>query len=337
MTYREMAAADDHGRANRPITSARSFRETVAGAADGPDVDALEECARRVAGPGRRADETPDAYAVRVFAGLSEECAAGRDVRPGRVDWALYAGEAAETGRAEKAARWLWRLVADRPSDAAAWLLYAAFCARRRPADLPSALACARRAVALDGGHRLASFALAAILMTACGDDGGRGGGGCGGREHADELESTLRGLLTAHPRCTRAHHLAAVQSLRAGMPAGHTDRLLTLAHGGRDDHHDYDDDDDDDGDAGRLLAAFSAAWPPVRDGGDAAVGCAALLLRLGLVDLAAVCARSFAASPDERPSYHYLMAVVHHGRGEYEASADHLAAVPDDDADDTR
>lgn len=331
--------SDHDGRRNhsdRAVTSTRSFRETIADLAaedshaedGGLAAAALWDHVRRVAGPRRRADETRDAHAVRVFASLSAECARDgtRDRR--HMDWALYAGEAAESGREEDAAGWLWRLVADRPSDAAAWLLHAAFCARRRPSDLPSALACARRAVALDGRHRLALFALAAILTTG-GYDGGP----------ADELDSTLRCLLSAHPQFAEAHFLAAVHSRREGMPTDRTGRLLSLARrhalaaatvsadrwppgtdAGRDD-------------AERLLAALSAAWPPVRHGGDAAVGCAALLVALGLGDLAAVCVRSFATDPDARPSYHYLMAVVHHRRGEFDASADHLAVMDDDDA----
>lgn len=54
---------------------------------------------------------------------------------------------------------------------------------------------------------------------------------------------------------------------------------------------------------------------------------CAMLLIGLELPELAEACLRCF-AEDRHRDSYHYLMAVSHHKRGRFRASADHLSSM---------
>uniref|UniRef100_A0A2S2NG00 Uncharacterized protein n=1 Tax=Schizaphis graminum TaxID=13262 RepID=A0A2S2NG00_SCHGA len=265
----------------------------------------------------RRPEETSDEYKTRVFAellGLTEHAddplGAHRDSH--RRDLVLYAREAAESGRPEKARRFYLRLIViTDAADPAYWVLYGAFCAR--DGDLDAALVCARRAVALDGRDRFAVFAHAALLMTT---DTVRYG----------ELESLLDALASAHPRFSEGHSLAAVHYRRMDV-RGRADRSLSLARR----FADADEDRPVDGADSLLRIGLDAVWQPNvtgSDGGgvDPAVKCAALLCRLELADLAATCLRCFAATRAD--AYHYMMAVAHYKRAEYPASADHLNSM---------
>lgn len=73
------------------------------------------------------------------------------------------------------------------------------------------------------------------------------------------------------------------------------------------------------------LKLGPGTVWDPVDHGSDPAVKCAMLLIGLELPELAEACLRYFA---DDRDSYHYLMAVSHHKRGRFQASADHLNSM---------
>ncbi|KAL4107765.1 hypothetical protein QTP88_018057 [Uroleucon formosanum] len=265
----------------------------------------------------RRSGETPDTYKVRVFAELltrskhdnpSTGTSTEQDLH--LHDLVLYAREAAESGYLEKARRLYLRLIILTESvDPAYWILYGAFCAR--DGDLDAALVCARRAVALDGHDRFSLFAHAAALMTA-------------NTDHYDELETLLDSLASAHPRFSEGHSLAAIHYHRMVM-RNRADRSLSLAMRFADDGR---DDEPDDGADRVLRIGLAAVWEPITGGGDVdpAVKCAVLLCRLELVDLAATCLRCFAATRAD--PYHYMMAVTHYRREEYQASADHLDSM---------
>ncbi|KAF0766055.1 cilia- and flagella-associated protein 70-like isoform X3 [Aphis craccivora] len=328
-----LPSAEDSGgkRHDNRLNPISAFQKTIADAEEKPeefDVSAVYDktlnYVKWMIGP-RRSDETSDAYRARVFAELlgmtnhDDDDDDDRDRTGSRHRWddrdllVLYAREAAESGRPEKARRSYLRLIAGTgAADPAYWLLYGAFCAR--DGDRDEALACAGRAVALDGRDKFALFARAALLMTAADSDG------------YGELDALLDALAAAHPRFAEGHALAAVHYSRMDMP-GRADRSLSLA--GR-----FAAADDDDGaadGADRLLRiGLDAVWRPVTgcDGGDVdpAVKCASLLCRLELADLAATCLRRFAAARAD--PYHYAMAVAHYRRAEYAASADHLNSM---------
>jgi len=267
----------------------------------------------------RRSDETPDAYKVRVFAELlARSIHDNPSTRQSTEqadhhlhDLVLYAREAAESGHLEKARRLYLRLIVITGSaDPAYWVLYGAFCAR--DGDLDAALVCARRAVALDGRDRFSLFAYAAALMAA-------------NTDHYDELETLLDSLASAHPRFSEGHSLAAVHYHRMDM-RNRADRSLSLAMRFANDSR---DDEPDDGADRVLRIGLATVWKPVTGGGgdvDPAVKCAVLLCRLEHVDLAATCLRCFAATRAD--PYHYMMAVTHYRRGEYQASVDHLNSM---------
>lgn len=262
----------------------------------------------------RRSGETLDAYKVRVFAELLTRSQhvnpyiqqSTRHDHQDLHDLVLYAREAAESGRLEKARRLYLRLIIITESvDPTYWVLYGAFCVR--DGDHDAALVCARRAVALNGRDKLALFANAALLMTA-------------DAEHYDDLETLLDSLASAHPRFSEGHSLAAVHYRRMNMRK-REDRSLSLARR-------FTDDRQDDGTDHVLQIGLATVWEPVTGGGDVdpAVKCAVLLCRLELVDLAATCLRCFAETRAD--PYHYMMAVTHYRRGEYPASADHLNSM---------
>ncbi|KAE9523842.1 hypothetical protein AGLY_015730 [Aphis glycines] len=305
------SAEDSGGRGHdNRLNPISAFQNTIADAEEKPeefDVSAVYDktlnYVKWMIGP-RRSDETSDAYKARVFAELLGKTNHDDDDddRSGRRRWddrdllVLYAREAAESGRPEKARRSYLRLIAETgAADPAYWLLYGAFCAR--DGDRDEALACAGRAVALDGRDRFALFARAALLMTAADSD------------RYGELDALLDALAAAHPRFAEGHALAAVHYSRMDMAgrgpaADGADRLLRIG--------------------------LDAVWRPVAgcDGGgvDPAVKCASLLCRLELVDLAATCLRRFAGARAD--PYHYAMAVAHYRPAEYAASADHLNSM---------
>jgi len=264
----------------------------------------------------RRSDETPDTYKVRVFAELlarsKQDDQQSTEQDRHLHDLVLYAREAAESGHLEKARRLYLRLIVITGSvNPAYWVLYGAFCAR--DGDLDASLVCARRAIALDGRDRFSLFIHAAALMAA-------------NTDHYDELETLLDSLASAHPRFSEGHTLAAVHYHRMDM-RNRADRSLSLARRFADGGG---DDGPEDG-ADRLLRiGLAAVWEPVTGGGggdvDPAVKCAVLLCRLELVDLAATCLRCFALTRAD--PYHYMMAVTHYRRAEYQASADHLNSM---------
>lgn len=67
--------------------------------------------------------------------------------------------------------------------------------------------------------------------------------------------------------------------------------------------------------------------WEPVNHEGDSAVKFALLSLQLELVDLADVCLHCFMEKKNS-DAYHYLLAVSHYKRSEFNASIDHLNSM---------
>lgn len=292
-----------------PITAAKWFRRVVAEADAEPgnlDTDAMLDKAKtyveQVVGP-RRPGESSSVHRTRAFADLLDLCEVRSGaIRDGGDVIAMYARTAADEGRMDAAHRWYERLVGDAHGrDAEHWLLYGAFSARCGRSD--EALTTARTALAVDGQHRVVLFAHAATLMAAA------------AVEHCDELEESLERLGFAHPRFGEGHVLAALHWNRMEM-RDRVARALLLARG----------DVQDDGSVDQPLAA---AWWQPKDRSlmaDVAVRCAALLAALELVELAAVCLQCFGQT--DANAFHYLMAVLHHKRGEFGSSAEHLRLV---------
>lgn len=285
--------------------------------------DTANKYVEHVVGP-RRTNETPDAYKVRVFADMINHSASGgeRDRDRGNArdhdrsttcDHIMYAREAAESGEPETANRWYLRSIVDtNATDPDRWLIYATFCVRQRDWDL--AMECTRRAIALDGKHRLALFVRAAILMS------------CFDMERLDESEASLEYLSTAYPRFSEARLLSALHYRRMDMAERSAEYALLANY--------FVNDDVYDGAAGRSIGhggQCTAVWGPVGHGGDPAVKCAVLLIQLELVTLAGDCLRTFGDRVKGGDRYHYLMAVVHHKRGQFDASDQHLNAMSPD------
>lgn len=303
-----------------PISATRLLNETIARAENergDVDVPALRDSAKsyleQVIGP-KRSGETPDAYKVRVFTGLLEQCTEhhrdGATAACERRDAVVtYAKEALEAGDLETAGRWCTELTASTgPGDPTGWMLYGTFCARKlRWYD---ALECARKAIALDGRNRMALFFNAALLIAT-------------DSEQFDEIDGLLERLELAYPWFGDGHFLSAVHSARMEMPE-RTNRFVSLAKM-------------------YINVQWAAGWPEnavldgapmtvwdpdVDNGGDPALKCATLLIRLGLSGLAALCVRGFARHSDNPAAFHYLMAVSHHKLDEFQACVDHLNAM---------
>lgn len=316
-------ADSSHGYTN-PISATRLLNETIARAQDGAgnvDVPVLRDCAKsymeQVIGP-RQSGESPDAYQVRAFTGLLEQCTRhhgdGTTAASERRDAVVtYAKEAMEAGDLETAGRWCSELGASTgPGDPTCWTLYGTFCARQR--RWYDALECARKAIALDGRDRIALFFRVALLMAT-------------GSERFDEIDGLLERLESAYPWFGDGHFLSAVHSARMEMP-DRTGRFLSLANT-------YVDVQRVVGWAENAVldGAPMTVWDTDVDyGGDPALKCATLLIRLGLSGLAASCMRVFARRSDNPAAFHYLMAVAHHKTDEFQACADHLNAMPADD-----
>lgn len=273
--------------------------------------DTAKKYVEHVVGP-RRTDETPDAYRVRVFADMINKSERNDDRdhdRGNSCDHLMYAREATESGESETARRWYLRLIVDTDAaDPNYWLLYATFCVRHRDWDM--AMECTRRAIALDIQHRLALFVRAAILMA------------CFDMERLDETEASLEYLSSAYPRFSEAHLLSALHFRRMNM----LDRSTEYATLSKRFVNDVTDDSTvqsiDHG------GQCTAVWEPVAHGGDCAVKCAVLLIKLEVVTLASDCLRAFGDRVKGGDRYHYLMAVTHHKRGEFDASGHHLTAM---------
>lgn len=318
---------DDGHCYRNPISATRLLVETIGQVEEEPgrfDISAFHDSANdyleQVIGP-ERPDETPDAYKIRVFAELLERCTEHHTdgvaamAQECRDVLAVYAKEALEAGDLETASRWCSELNANTGAkDPTCWTLYGTFCARKRHWD--EALKCAQKAVALDGRNRIAMFFNAALLIT-------------NDSEQFDEIDALFDRLESLYPWFGEAHFLSAVYNARMEMP-DRTDHFLSLARMYVNVQTAVSWPEN-----AVLDGAPMAVWDPVvHHGGDPAVRCATLLIRLGLSELAAMCLRCFARRSDHPALYHYLMAVSHHKLDEFQACLDHLNAMPVDDGD---
>lgn len=285
------------------------FREAMYAAEQDPDnvdiqslYETVKDYVEHMIEP-QRADETQDAYKVRVFANLMEQNDHPVTVTCNPNDLIRYAREATDSDDEDTARYWYSRMIGD-ALDSTSWALYGAFCIRL--CELDEAIECTRTAIAVDNQNQLALFVHVATLMTA--------------RTEAkpavelDELKMTLETLTTAHPRFSQGHVLKALHCRRMDM-SRQADRSLSEA---RLSVNDYDDNS--------WAALLSMTWEPIDHEGDPAIKCAALLVSLDLAKLAMACMLCFRSKLTN--TYHLLMAVSHHMVGEYRDSVDHLNSM---------
>lgn len=313
---------------SNPIVATRFLAKTIVQVEKNPrklDVSKLYFSAQKyleqVIGPRRFGDETLDAYKVRVFTELLEQCTEHH--RDGAVAvtyerrdaLVTYAKEALEADDLETAGRWCSELKANTDAkDPTCWVLYGTFCAGKRRWD--ESLECVQKAIALNGHNRIALFLKAALLITT-------------DSELFDEIDTLLERLESAYPWFAEAYFLSAVHSARMEMP-DRTDWFLWQAQM-------YVNDQTTMGwaETAILDRALMTVWDPsVNHGGDPALKCAILLIQLGLSELAMLCLRNFARRSEELTTYHYLMAVSHHKLHEFQACSDHLNVISVGDGD---